>query len=141
MKGVDTHMAWVNTTRAQLPGRRIRSFTYLVFIAKDPEGATADDGEPCYIVCVPDIDGCVTQGFGTEDAYFMGRDAASLLLDDMSNWVRPEPSPYNRARRKVEALFSDIEGAENLDWEASWVEMLVPYKDLGPSKYTVQDDE
>ena len=134
-------MPWVNTKRAFVPGNMVRSFKYLVFIALDPEGVKAEDGEPCYIVCVPDINCAITQGFGIEDAYEMGRDAASLLLDNIPEWRRPQPSPYNRARVKLEEFFNYIDGAENLDWSARWVSMNIPYKDPGPSKYCVVAEE
>ena len=137
-------MAWVQTTRALLKGPGVvRNYKYLVFIAHDKEAGTADDGAPCYIVCVPDINnGLATEGFGVEDAYGMGRDAASLILNDIPAWKRPQASPYNRARAKVDEAFEGIDEAQGLEWHGKWVKMLVPYdENAWHSKYCIRGDE
>ena len=54
---------------------------------------TAEEGG--YVVIIPDLDGCFTQGSDLEDAMWMAQDAIGCLLDELEEKDYPVPSGVN----------------------------------------------
>ena len=47
-----------------------------------------------YVLTVPDVKGCVTQGYDVNEAMFMVQDAIGLMLDEVEEKDYPKPSNY-----------------------------------------------
>ena len=54
---------------------------------------TAEEGG--YVVIIPDLDGCFTQGSDLEDAMWMAQDAIGCWLDELEEKDYPVPSGVN----------------------------------------------
>ena len=120
-------MAWVKTHRRVLPTLSA-SREYLVFIAPD---TTDPEGVPEYLVTVPDL-GVTTEGHDVEDAFYMGRDAGSMVLDMLEPWKRPRATTdVAVARAKLGEIWEGVFDPNTCKWESRMVAMEVPYKHWG----------
>ena len=96
----------------------VRNYEFYVFAAK------VEDSSVPYLVHCPDLD-VTTQGMTEDDAFFMGQDACSMMLDNLAPWVRPS---YGRTLHEArEALAIEFPDVPKEAWVHRPVRMIVPY--------------
>jgi antitoxin HicB len=64
-----------------------RTYRYTAFIEPDQE-------EGGYVVTVPDLPGCVTQGETFDEAIAMAKDAITLYIESLRDLGRPVPQGH-----------------------------------------------